>query len=101
MPATVMFELWTGASDAVRNPAELRRIEERVTAYETVGFGKEDARSAASLQGALTRSGKALGTIDALIAGMALARSEGLGTGDEALLRIGHGAPVRGYPRAR
>ena len=100
LPAPVMFELWTGASGSVRKQAELARIEELVTAYETVGFGREDARAAGGLQGALTRSGRSLGTVDAEILGMAVARAEELVTGDRALLRVGHGVPIRGYERA-
>lgn len=97
VPAPVLFELWVGASRAGRKEDDIRRIEELVTAYETVGFEGDDARSAGSLQAMLAHSGKGLGTVDAQLVGMALARSEELVTGDRALARIGHGVPVRTY----
>jgi tRNA(fMet)-specific endonuclease VapC len=99
LPAPVLFELWVGAAGLGGRPGEGRVIEVLETAYEVVGFESADARSAGALQARLHRSGKALGTVDAQIAGMALARSELLVTGDAALAGVGHGVPVRTYRR--
>jgi tRNA(fMet)-specific endonuclease VapC len=97
LPAPVLFELWVGASQSNRKGDELTRIEQLVTAYEIVGFDGDDARAAGSLQSTLSRSGKGLGTIDVQLAGMALARSEELVTGDKVLARVGHRVPIRTY----
>jgi predicted nucleic acid-binding protein len=99
LPAPALFELWRGAARTVRNEGERRRIEELLTAYETVGFDREDARSAGLLQAELARNGKGLGTVDVQLAGMALARAETLVTGDRTLAQVGHGVPIRAYAR--
>jgi predicted nucleic acid-binding protein len=99
LPAPALFELWVGAARAVGRSGERQPLEELETAYEVVGFTSADARSAGTLQAILHRSGKALGTVDAQLAGMALARSEVLVTADAALVGVGHGVPVRTYLR--
>jgi predicted nucleic acid-binding protein len=101
LPAPVLFEMWVGAARGLGRTGERQHLEELETAYEVAGFDVADARSAGTLQAALGRSGKALATVDAQIAGMALARSEELVTGDAALAAVGHGVPVRTYRRKR
>jgi len=95
IPAPVLFELWVGASRAGGRTSDREQLELLETSYETVEFDAADARSAGTLQATLRRAGRALGTVDAQLAGMALARSETLVTGDERLMSIGHSVPVR------
>lgn len=97
MPAPVLFELWVGAARAGRRTSERQQLELLETSYEAVEFDAADARAAGTLQATLRRAGRALGTVDAQLAGMAQARSEALVTGDELLMGIGHGVPVRSY----
>ncbi len=100
LPAPALYELWQGAARTVRREGERRRIEELLSAYETVGFDGEAAKSAGLLQAELARTGKSLGTIDVQLVGMAIARTETLVSGDRALARLGHGLSVRAYTRA-
>jgi predicted nucleic acid-binding protein len=97
LPAPVLFELWVGAARAGGRANDRQQLELLETAYEAVEFDAADARSAGTLQATRRRSGRALGTVDAQLAGMALARSESLVTGDELLTGIGHGVPIRTY----
>jgi predicted nucleic acid-binding protein len=99
LPAPVLFELWVGASRTPGRKGELQRLEELEISYEGAAFDPADARAAGSLQAALHRVGKGLGSVDAQLAGMALARSEELVTGDRNLAEVGHGVPVRTYRR--
>ena len=99
IPTPVLFELVRGTAGAKGRKGELSRLEEQLQAYEPVAFEEEDAKAAGILQETLARSGKELGTIDAQLAGMAVARSEELVTGDRLLAGIGHGVPVRTYRR--
>jgi predicted nucleic acid-binding protein len=95
LPAPVLFELWIGAAHATSRKGELQRLEELETSYELAGFEAADARAAGKLQAALHRVGRGLGFVDAQVAGMAIARSEDLITGDRRLAGVGHGVPVR------
>ena len=97
IPTPVLFELWVGASRAGGRTGDRQQLELLETSYEAAEFDAADARSAGTLQSTLRRAGRALGTVDAQLAGMALARSEALVTGDELLMGIGHGVPVRTY----
>jgi tRNA(fMet)-specific endonuclease VapC len=97
MPAPVLFELWVGAARAGARTSDRQQLELLETSYEAVEFDAADARAAGTLQATLRRTGRALGTVDAQLAGMALARSEELVTGDDLLTGIGHGVPVRTY----
>lgn len=99
LPSPALFELWVGTQGTVRKQNERDRIQELLLAYETADFGAEDARAAGELQAALVRTGARLGTVDAELAGMALARSEPLVTGDRALSGVGRGVPIRSYAR--
>lgn len=97
LPAPVLFELWVGAARAGGGTSDRLQLERLETSYEAVGFDAADARAAGTLQANLRRAGRALGTVDAQLAGMALARSEALVTGDEQLVDLGHGVPIRTY----
>jgi len=97
LPAPVLFELWVGAARAGGRTRDRQQLELLETSYEAVEFDAADARSAGALQSILHRAGRALGTVDAQLAGMALARSEALATGDRLLMDIGHGVPIRTY----
>lgn len=97
LPAPVLFELWVGTSRAGGRTRDRQQLELLETSYEAVEFDAADARSAGALQSTLHRAGRALGTVDAQLAGMALARSEALATGDRLLMDIGHGVPIRTY----
>jgi tRNA(fMet)-specific endonuclease VapC len=99
IPAPVLYELWVGAARAGGPASDRHPLAELETAYEVVGFELADARAAGTLQSVLRRSGMALGTIDVQVAGMALARSEGVVTGDSALAGVGHGVSARTYRR--
>ncbi len=99
LPAPVLFELWVGAHTAVRRPAERQRIEQFVLAYAPVEFDAEGARAAGRLQASMSRLGRSLGTVDAQLAGMALARSEALVTGNQALAGLSREVPIRSYRR--
>lgn len=99
IPAPVLFELWIGAARSGHPEAEAHRIEELLVAYETAGFDETDARAAGTLQASLSRTGRGLGTVDVQLAGMAVARSEELVTGDLGLASIGRGVPIRSYRR--
>jgi tRNA(fMet)-specific endonuclease VapC len=97
VPAPVLFELWVGAARAGGRTSDRQQLELLETSYDVVEFDGADARSAGTLQATLRRAGRALGTVDAQLAGMALAQSEALVTGDELIMGIGHGVPVRTY----
>jgi predicted nucleic acid-binding protein len=97
LPSPVLFELWVGASRAGGRSSDRQQLELLETSYEALEFDAADARSAGELRSTLRRAGRALGTVDAQLAGMALARSEALVTGDQTLMDIGHGVPVRTY----
>lgn len=97
LPAPVLFELWVGAARPLGGANERAHLEELEAAYDVVSFDRTDARSAGALQAKLRRTGKSLGTVDAQIAGMAIARSEAIVTGDAALASVGHGVPIRTY----
>lgn len=99
LPSPALFELWVGSQRVVRKRDERLRLGELLISYEAVDFEANDARAAGKLQSTLIRSGTRLGTVDAQLAGMALARSEPLVTGDRALIELGCGLPVRGYAR--
>ncbi|MCI4369303.1 MAG: PIN domain-containing protein [Thermoplasmata archaeon] len=97
LPAPVLFELWVGVGRTGGRAEDQKRLVDLETAYEKVGFDSGDARAAGELQATLHRSGRALGTVDVQLAGMAIFRSEELVTGDRALATVGHGVPVRSY----
>ncbi|MCI4330797.1 MAG: PIN domain-containing protein [Thermoplasmata archaeon] len=101
LPTPVLFELWVGASRVGGRTSDREQLELLETSYEAVELAAADARSAGTLQATLRRAGRALGTVDAQLAGMALARSEELVTGDELIMGIGHGVPVRAYRRKK
>lgn len=99
LPTPSMFELWVGAGRALRRRDEAARLEALALAYEVTLFDAEDARRAGTLQALLSKEGRSLGTVDAQIAGMCLARDEVLLTGDQTLSTIGHGVRTRTYNR--
>jgi len=100
LPAPTIFELWVGASESGESRSTIEHVEALVSAYPVADFRREDARAAGEIQAAMARTGRALGTVDAQLVGMCLARSETLLTADSRLLRLGHGLRVRAY-RAR
>jgi len=97
IPAPTAFELWVGASQAVSSKSTRQRLEAFLSAYPVAEFRREDARAAGELQATLAKVGRTLGTVDAQLAGMGLARSETLLTADAKLLGLGHGLLVRAY----
>ncbi len=88
IPSPVLFELWEGAEGSVQPATERARLEELLESYEVAPFDGEAAKAAGELQAELSRKGRPLGTIDVLVAGLALARDETLVTGDQALMRL-------------
>lgn len=101
IPSPVLFELWVGAAGALRSDAEREKVEDLLRAYEVAPFGEEDAKAAGELQAQLSRRGRPLGTVDVLVAGAAVARSEVLITGDARLGSLDPKVIVRTYARRR
>jgi predicted nucleic acid-binding protein len=99
LPAPSMFELWIGAATVLRSDEERGRLESLALAYDIAPFGADDARQAGTLQAALSKEGRVLGTVDIQLAGMCLARGEMLVTGDRKLATLGHGLRTRLYSR--
>jgi tRNA(fMet)-specific endonuclease VapC len=97
LPTVVLFELWYGATRSRSSEEEKSKIEELTQAYDLAAFEATDAKAAAELLDSLSRKGSALSTIDCLVAGMAVSRSETLVTGDPKLARILAGLRVRTY----
>ena len=97
LPSPVLFELWEGAEGSVRPAAERSRIEELLRSYDVAPFDSASAKAAGALQAELSRRGRPLGTVDAQVAGMAIARAEALVTGDKALMRLGSRAGIKIY----
>ena len=99
IPSPSAFELWVGISRSLDPGEETVRVRRLLASYEVIPYVAEAARLSGELQGELSKRGEALGTIDAQLAGIALARGETLVTGDVRLLKLGHGLRTRSYRR--
>jgi tRNA(fMet)-specific endonuclease VapC len=97
IPTVVLFELWEGAVASERSADEKREIQDLVESYDLASFDAADSKAAGALLAAQSKRGRPLGTIDVLVAGMTLARSEVLVTGDKRLLRLAPRVSIRTY----
>ena len=75
MPAIVLAELDFGAKASARSVENLERLYAFVRAVDVIPFEANCAREYGSLKAGLRRIGRPTGSVDALIAAMALAHS--------------------------
>lgn len=99
IPSPSALELRVGISRALDPGEEAARVQRLLASYVVIPYDAEAARFSGELQGELSKRGGSLGTIDAQLAGIALARGETLVTGDERLLKLGHGLRTHSYRR--
>jgi tRNA(fMet)-specific endonuclease VapC len=99
IPSPVLFELWEGVDGAADPREERKHLEALSHSYDIVPLDEAAAQIAGRLQSTLERDGRKLGTIDALVAGIAISRAESVVTGDSRLMNLGQGLDIRGYRR--
>ncbi len=99
IPSPSAFELWVGIARSLDPGEETARVQRLLASYEVIPYDAEAARLSGELQGTMSKRGSPLGTIDAQVSGIAIARGETLVTGDERLLKLGHGLRTRSYRR--
>lgn len=76
----VYFELFTGASKSREPDKAIEALDRMIEGMQIVDFSRTDAESAAKLRAHLESRGKAIGPLDTLIAGQALARGFAVAT---------------------
>lgn len=80
MSSIVYFELFTGAEKSRDRDKAIEALNRMVERLQIVDFSREDAERAASLRALLESQGMAIGPLDTLIAGQALARGFAVAT---------------------
>ena len=70
----VVHELMTGALKSERPPEHMQRLDNLLRRLEVTDFSADDAISSARVRADLEGAGRAIGVVDTLIAGQALAR---------------------------
>lgn len=76
----VYFELFTGATKSREPDRAINALNRMIDRMQIVDFSRADAESAATLRAQLESRGKAIGPLDTLIAGQALARGFAVAT---------------------
>jgi len=89
-----LFELWDGVARSDRPREETEKIRRFIEGHDLLPFGEDDAREAGLLLGKLSRSGRTMNTVDAMLAGMAKARREVLLTADRGFRQLVGEVPV-------
>ncbi|MEW6688547.1 MAG: type II toxin-antitoxin system VapC family toxin [Pseudomonadota bacterium] len=80
LPAVAAYEIWVGVLGS-QNPTRRRaQYEEFLSMVPVLDFDAQIAEKAAELRHAMERKGEAIGPLDTLIAGTALARNASLVT---------------------
>ncbi|MFQ5838316.1 MAG: PIN domain-containing protein, partial [Thermoplasmata archaeon] len=97
LAAPTLFELWEGVSRGLPGRREHDAVQAFVDAHDLLPFGPTDAREAGLLSGRLKRRGRAMGTVDVQLAGMAKARGETLLTGDRDFSAVAEVVGLEGY----
>lgn len=74
--SVVLFELWYGASNSVRQKANADRITDFTSDFmQVLNFDRDDAREAGDVRAFLNRKGTPIGPYDVLIAAQARRRN--------------------------
>ena len=97
LPAPTLFELWEGVARGLPGRRERDTVQAFVDVHDLLPFGPADAREAGLLSGRLKSEGRAMGTVDVLLAGMARARGETLLTGDRDFSAVENLVTLEGY----
>ena len=101
LPSPALFELWLGAGRSSRSRKEIQKIESLVESFDVLVLTDEDAREAGLMQARLSKTGRGMGTVDVLLAGMARQRGESLVTGDRDFSAVSREVQLRSYRRGR
>ncbi len=97
MPAPTLFELWEGVARGLPGRRQRDAVQAFVDAHDLLPFSPADAREAGLLSGTLKSQGRAMGTVDVQLAGMAKARGETLLTGDRDFSAVAEVVGLEGY----
>lgn len=76
MSAVTRFELFTGAEQYFSPPRERQRVERLLASFPALPLTPSAADRAGRLHGSLRRTGYSMGTLDAMIAAIALEQGE-------------------------
>ena len=74
IPAVVLYELEYGIARSTSPKKRMKQLEELCALVEVLPFGKEEAKTSATIRASLDKKGTPIGPYDVLIAGTALSK---------------------------
>ena len=74
IPAVVLYELEYGIARSTSPRKRMKQLEELCSLVEVLSFGKEEAKTSASIRASLEKKGTPIGPYDLMIAATALSR---------------------------